>query len=560
MGGALIQLVAYGAQDIYITGNPQITFFKVVYKRHTNFSIESIEKTLNGSFTFGQKISCRINRNGDLLSKIYLRLTLPEGSASVGKWAWISKIGNVIIKKTTLTIGGSIIDTLYGDWINIWNELNRNNGNDRGYNNMIGNISDLTDLDSIHYEYTCFIPLPFFFCKNNGLVLPLIALQYHDVEINIELKPFHECIVKEKNCDIQNLNIADGRLLLDYIFLDSAERKRFAQASHEYLIEQVQVSENIVNSNLIRTKLNFNHPCKALYWGIKLNNYITGKTFLSYRSGSADRGTARSGISSDPDELLLEATKRFALKYAKSINGVLQGNPSPEGGTNLVFRNEELNPDTTSTQYNIFTRIGAKLKSEASNNNNAFANIKNIEVSNYLTRKEMSIPIDILCPNVADSETSTAPTSDVDNQGHENFDIMVYNWNNYGINIDGELNILNHGKIMLNNYDRIDFLPGNYFNYIQPYQYINHTPADGINMYSFALNPANHQPSGTCNFSRIDNAELVLILNDPRSKRHSAPFNNLSDYLENAAQLNIYAVNYNILRIMSGMGGLAYSN
>jgi hypothetical protein len=191
MGGGLLQLVAYGAQDVYLTGNPQITFFKVVYRRHTNFSIESIVQSFNGNVSTDGRVTCQISRNGDLLHKLYLEV---DGSSSFsGTSAPDAKLGHQMIKKVELEIGGQLIDRQYGDWMHIWNELTLPEGKKTGFNNMI-NSSD-TKL---------YIPLEFWFCRNVGLALPLIALQYHEVKVNIEFGTMN--------------SVTSASLYADYIF------------------------------------------------------------------------------------------------------------------------------------------------------------------------------------------------------------------------------------------------------------------------------------------------------------------------------------------------------
>lgn len=171
-----MQLVAYGAQDIYLTGNPQITFFKLVYRRHTNFAMESIEQTFNGSADFGKRVTTTISRNGDLITKIYVQLDLPTEAKVGGTFAWTRQIGNVLLKTVELEIGGQRIDKHYGEWLHIWNELTQTAEREVGYNNMIGNISDLYTPAASVTGRTLYIPLVFFFNKFTGLALPLIAL------------------------------------------------------------------------------------------------------------------------------------------------------------------------------------------------------------------------------------------------------------------------------------------------------------------------------------------------------------------------------------------------
>ena len=384
MGGGLMQLVAYGAQDIYLTGNPQITFFKVVYRRHTNFSMEAIEQTFNGSADFGKRVTCTVSRNGDLMHKVYLQVTVPACVTG-----YVPNLGQALIKFAEVEIGGQRIDKHYGDWMHIWNELSQEAGKKVGYNDMIGAAlaenSEETDL---------YIPLEFWFCRNPGLALPLIALQYHEVKINIEFRALSELTQDA------GLSLSAASLYVDYIYLDTDERRRFAQVSHEYLIEQVQFTgDESVSSVSNKIKLNFNHPCKELVWVVQ--------------------------------------------KDASVTNGV--------GGGRFDYTDGTENP------------------------------------------------------------------------------VLI-------------------AKLQLNGHDRFSERMGRYFNLVQPYQHHTNVPKTGINVYSFGLKPEEHQPSGTCNMSRIDNATLQLTLT-------AATVASGAD-----AKVRVYATNYNVLRIMSGMGGLAYSN
>ena len=229
MGGGLMQLVAYGAQDIYLTGNPQITFFKVVYRRHTNFSMESIQQTFNGAIDFDRKVTCTISRNGDLIHRIYLQVEFAAGS-TLNAWA-----GHKLVKSVEIEIGGQRIDKHYGDWLHIWNELTQTAGHYNGYKQMVSGTEFGDDLsssvDTLDAQ-VLYIPLQFWFCRNPGLALPLIALQYHEVKINIEFA--------SKSAVLTTGTLNDASLFVDYIYLDTDERRRFAQVSHEYLIEQLQ--------------------------------------------------------------------------------------------------------------------------------------------------------------------------------------------------------------------------------------------------------------------------------------------------------------------------------
>ena len=379
MGGGLMQLVAYGAQDIYLTGNPQITFFKVVYRRHTNFSVESIEQTFNGSPDFGKKVTVTVSRNGDLITNCYLQATLPAVVADGSGFSWSPEIGHALIKSVEVEIGGQRIDKQYSDWLSIWQQLTQESSAAGAYANMIGDVdaNSGTTTSATKAAYTVYVPLQFWFNRNPGLALPLISLQYHEVKFNIEF-----AALADVSTGVSTASLGDTSLFIDYVYLDTDERRRFAQTSHEYLIEQLQFTgdESITGTNN-KVKLNFNHPVKCLVWAVK-----------------------------------------------------------PAAAANFVY---------------------------------------------------------------------TGITS---------------------------------AKLQLNGHDRFAERAGSYFNWVQPYQCFGSSPADGINVYSFALKPAEHQPSGTANMSRIDNATLNITVT------------------ATDAVVKVYAVNYNVLRIMSGMGGLAYSN
>jgi len=463
MGGGLMQLVAYGALDIYLTGNPQITFFKVVYRRHTNFAVESIEQTFNGQADFGKRVTATISRNGDLIQQMYLEIVTPPMNTLLSTLTY--GFGNAIIKQVDIEIGGQLIDRQYGNWMNIWTELTIPEGKRAGYDNMVGNktnntpgraaiierpaviagegqlalppvvgvpavLADTTQaggLLCVTQRHRFYVPLQFWFNRNPGLALPLIALQYHEVKLNLELRNASE-LINVTVAPLQGALAAPTtgltcKLFVDYIYLDTDERRRFAQVSHEYLIEQVQFtgSESIgPNTSTKNVTLNFNHPVKELIW---VHNNV-----------------------------------------ANTTNNLLTGN----------------------------------------------------------------------------------------------------RWFNYSSSPTLHEDTFNTALLQLNGHDRFSVRHADYFRKVQNYEHhcrvprvsneldVNDNRSQFIYTYSFALSPEEHQPSGSCNFSRIDNAVLQL--------NYSAdPLTN-ADAVDEAMNLFIYAVNYNVLRIMSGMGGLAYSN
>ena len=411
MGGGLMQLVAYGAQDIYLTGNPQITFFKVVYRRHTNFAMEAIEQTFNGVADFGNKVVCTIARNGDLVGRMYLEIDVNvDNGVKLPK-----RFGHKLIKSAEVEVGGQRIDKHYGEWLNIWSQLSNSNEEVRKLNEMID--GDLRgDSDTVRKVY---VPLQFWFNRNPGLALPLIALQYHEVKVAIEFSKTDMTGLPSTLKKLDNVC-----LFCDYIFLDTDERRRFAQVSHEYLIEQLQTTGrcSVGMGGKTQLSLEFNHPVKELVWVCQKDGHKG-----TYNFAAADTDTTlTSPVGAD-----WASQETGAKEFVKSAKLQLNGHDRFRQRHGSYFR----------------------------------------------------------CLQTCQHHTGGAAqhTSHVD-----------------------------HAELQLEN----------------GYVYC----------YSFALRPEEHQPSGTCNFSRIDNAVLHM------------------DVATGSADAEVYAVNYNVLRIMSGMGGLAYSN
>jgi hypothetical protein len=432
MGGGLLQLVAYGAQDVYLTGNPQITFFKVVYRRHTNFAIEAIQQTFNGNAGYGNTVTCQISRNGDLINRMYLQVDVPKrkSTATTDGSTYQNYLGLRLIKSVVIEIGGQQIDKHYSDWLYIWNELSLPMGKRYAYDTMVGADKDILNWSA--QSTTLYIPFEFWFCRNVGLALPLIALQYHEVKVKIDFETKENCVSANDSADFDDIkNIS---LWADYIFLDTDERRRFAQLSHEYLIEQLQFtgSETLV-AGTNRIKLNFNHPCKELIWVAKPARTTNKTRWYDYNyADEADTSTASS--------LAVDGSSIFGGQYT----------------------------------------------------------------SNYLVISDVNPPL--------------------------------------------YKNPFKNAILQLNGNDRFALREGDYFNRVQPFQHHTNAPVfNSINVYSFALKPEDHQPSGTLNMSRIDTATLmVTTLPEANNLKYEG--------------INIYAVNYNVLRILSGMGGLAYSN
>lgn len=279
MSGGIIQLAAKGAQDIYLTGEPEITFFKMVARRHTDFSIETINQVFMGDLDFGQTITSKLSRNGDLVSGLCLKIVLPDPNPDIddpSKYEnfWVNSIGHALIDSVELEIGGVLVDRQNGMWMDIWSELTQKEEKKIGYGNMIGKKdTHYTPLyESCGEQITLYIPLNFWFCRNIGLALPIIALQYSDVKINLKIRPFDECIISKDGNKVPKVGRLHASLLVDYVFLSTEERFKFSQDSHEYLIEQLQYTTGSTiqeNQTSVSIDLPFNHPVKELLWVIR---------------------------------------------------------------------------------------------------------------------------------------------------------------------------------------------------------------------------------------------------------------------------------------------------
>jgi len=313
--GAVLQLAAYGTQDLYLTGNPQVTHFKAVIRRHTNFAMETVENYFDGKTAPGQRLQCKLQRVGDLVHQIYLRLDLPQLQSLQGVdniyTSWVNAIGYVIIDYIEVQIGERIIDKQYGQWMNIWSELITPALKRDALNTMVGRHDFYTPTTQ-NGPLKLYVPLQFWFCNNIGSSLPLVALQYQDVRINMKLKPFDLLWTSNdpenaKEILPDNISFDQISLLVDYIFLDEDERRYFAQNKHFYLIEQLQLSFQSIDvtrgENII--ELPFNHPVKELIWVIQGNNVKEKHQWINYS------GDVISLLGDEPKPPIKNAILRF---------------------------------------------------------------------------------------------------------------------------------------------------------------------------------------------------------------------------------------------------------
>jgi len=525
-----MQLVAYGAQDIYLTGNPQITFFKVVYRRHTNFSMETIQQTINGaSTTAGGNGTVTISRNGDLVSSVYITSSTPG-----------IQQGTHMVSKVEVEIGGQMIDRQYEEWNDVWNELSTPASKAAGLKCMTcdAGTSGQTAADGKDVGGVGMVQLPlnFWFCRNPGLALPLIALQYHEVKLKITWGT--KANVGE---------VAACKVWCDYIYLDTDERRRFAQVSHEYLIEQVQRQTAAASSS---QKLHFNHPVKELIWtSATANSYTDAKLVLNGH-----------------DRFAAQEEEYFQLRQPYQYHTAMpnQNLPSVAAFSDSahpvnIFTGTNINSDKVTAESfadtlvtpgkvmlstgGVTTALSGKTATKTKNETVS----EEIMIYSFLTSDLAITPVvnDKVTITIhgSQSRTHTAVAHQVTcriSQVHVGaLALGLTNTGNTHIQLDKRLTLVNVTQ-EINSGAKFTI---NHFRIEKGEIGIASTSkmTKKINVYSFALKPEEHQPSGTCNFSRIDNAKL-----------------NTTGLLGTTD--NIYAVNYNVLRIMSGMGGLAYSN
>jgi hypothetical protein len=482
MAGGLMQLVAYGAQDVYLTGNPKVTFFQAVYKRHTNFAMEVIQQTTNGSPASSGRVSVTIARNGDLVGNMHVALTPTTSNLTsnnvVCDTNWIAERA---IAAVELTIGGQRIDKHYQTWWRLYSEVFLNETDKYSWAKMTTLPTYIATSSNAPVQKV-YLPLLFFFNRNPGLYLPLIALQYHEVRLDFDLTNYYASYFGTTNA---------FEVWANYVYLDTEERRRFAQKGHEYLIEQVQhtggdavtsattAGQSEGTPQLIR--LSFNHPVKELVWCYTNPNVSapTGSGLGSNLNAMWNFCSVTSNINVTSNVQVLAASNNFVLTNTTGVPRLTIFPPPPAAAT------YPMGVAPTTAAGNCYWI-------------------------------EEGLPA--LGQFTSGATITYGPGAEV-----------------------GPLNLF---KVVLNGQDRFKEQAGKYFNQVQPFYHHSGQPYPGIYVYSFALQPEEHQPTGTCNFSRIDNAQVSV---------------QMKSLMQTTLQ-KLFAVNYNILRIQSGMGGLAFSN
>jgi len=324
--GGLLQLVAHGKQDVFLTGNPQMTWFKMVYRRYTNFAIESQPMYFDGTPDFGKRITCKVPSRGDLLSQIILEVSLPALTLTTGdSISYVNSIGHALIQEISIEIGEQQIDRQTGEWMEIWSTYTTPYDKQTGFNIMIGK-TDTNVAPQLFGPQKLYIPLRFWFCRNPGLALPLIALQYHPIRINLTLRPLNQLFYSSglsgplcNTLEVNPASITDLMLWGDYIYLDTEERRRFVSSAHEYLIEQIQYTSALAissGSTSASLRIEFNHPIRELFWFIQRSDMTRFHEYFNYSSLGLYEQGIRQDILQDT-VLQLDGFDRFQVRDAK---------------------------------------------------------------------------------------------------------------------------------------------------------------------------------------------------------------------------------------------------
>lgn len=563
MAGGILQIIAYGAQDVYLTNNPQITFFKVVYRRHTNFSIEVYEHTFLDGPNFGTKNMLTLPRNGDLATRMYLKIIVDSVTPNEGsRFAWIRRLGHAILESIEVEMGGVVIDKQTGTWLDIWYELARSDKHERGYLKMIGDTPEMTNFDSVTKpQYELFIPLRFWFNRHIGTALPLVAIQYHEIIFRIRINDVRRLIVTDSQFNnFGDFRILDVALLVDYVYLDKEERRRFAYVGHEYLIEQVQYTgEEPADLDKRRTKLHFNFPTKELIWAMRNGNYTINKKFLCYTNDDNwPKAIRRCAEEILENSILLLRGPIFEIDMYGNTVIITPGEDPPEEGTWEEFipgsgsssetrtSNGNINVVNNNKTMSLWINTSSLRVDDYNITGKISGNITVLEdetiilqdINSTITIRDISIPVELM--------TDTRVRSN---------DICLNQFSNYGVLIDGSANPIEFSRLEFNNQDRFEKRGGKFFNYLQPELHHSNTPKDGINCYSFSITPEAHQPSGSANLSKIENIIFSIWITDI-TKKEGLPELNLLN-LDN--RLYIFAFSYNVLRVVNGLTGLSYS-
>ena len=488
MGIGLLNLVSRGEEDLYLTSKPEVTFFKMVYKKHTNFSCESINQFFKTTPDFGNKVSLTISKNADLLGEIYLNVELPSIDTNlhsifppnIKKFKWVDKIGLALIKYISVKIGGVTINRLYGDWMYIYNELNLQKSQYKGYNYMIGDIDLLKNYSNGKENYTLKIPINFWFCKEPGLYLPLVSLYHHDVMIEIEFNPLEKLYKETPN--------------------------KYVEIENNFvLFKKNEIIEQIYDGNRYTGKfIYFDRTLKKLYYEKLNGDFEINSKFNLIGTESKFEASIKD------DSIIINDEPYFKNILPSIVNSYLL--------VNYIYLDSIERKKFRFTNHRYLVPLVENVTNQIINSNN-FTYKLNLKNPSKL----------IVWKAVLDSNL----------KNNDKFNYSTYPLTEY------EENIIESIKLVINSVERVQKYDSKYFTQLERYKSKLYNFNDHIYLYSFSLSPFEYQPSGSMNFSKIDDAYLQISLNKDINYK-------------NPVEITAYNYNYNILNIMDGLGGLGY--
>lgn len=493
MGLGLLLLVSIGKENIYLSTQPDITYFKIAYKRYTNFSTETVAQYFKNTPDFSRRSTVNISKNADLLGQIYIYIKLPDIIKSnhsilpnnIKKFAYVKKIGLAIIKYIDLEIGGILIERHFGDWLNIWNELTLDYGKITAFNKMIGNIELLTDYSNGKQSYGLNIPLNFWFCQDTGLALPLVSMTHNDIKIHIEFNDFNK-IYNESPTHYIQIN------------------EPFCLFNYNEIIKQ-----NIDGNIAIGKFIYFDIINQYLYYNKLKGDFIIPTINSSRYSIKGNDTNYEATIKLN--SLLIQDESYFRFNTPAIIEAYLLVNY-------IYLDNEErFNFINNSHQYLI-------------------SNIQNIAEQSFYS-SNISYKIPFINPNKIIFWRAQLISNINSND--------VFNYTLYPIT-DIPTNIIENESIIVNSIDRMQ--PNNVELYTNLQIYLNNFVSSslGIHQFSFSLNPKEYQPSGSLNFSQIDDTYIQMNLNKKIN-------------YQNTILIKSYGLQYNVFKITNGLGSLEFS-
>lgn len=550
MAGGLVQLAAYGVEDVYLTGDPQITFFKVLYRRHTNFAVESVIQYFSSPPNFGETVNCTISRVGDLIGRIFLYIELPAipkfidpmtgEEDAIKKFAWVNFLGGALLCEFSVDIGGKMIDKQYGEWLYIWSQVS--NRQDIALSKMVGDIPSLYTFSNGKQGYKLYIPLTFWFCRHNGLALPLIALASSDVKLIFTFRRAEECYrIGPTNSidileDVVPFNPGDyirqtinNQTIYGYVMdYDYLRKKLFYIKIHSPTAIKRSFESNQIKNNLPQTIINDpDYICNIPY---RIYNVITN-TYCTPTPNTREM----------VESIALPQRPRFGESFLY-VDYIYLDNEERNkfGRTNHEYLIEQIqfNKEIGITSPNVKMKLALNHPCKAfywvaQLDSMVGPNTMN-ELFNYTTSP---VHYAIGDPNINNLPPEYIP--EYCNQYPNANNKLIFYDRFYGESL------VVKNKLLMDGRERFHGRNYEYFNYVQPYEHHYRGPILGINVYSPALYPEENQPSSAINASKMEDIDLLVHLRNIVNPC-------------NTAKIRCYTINYNILRIFFNMGGLAF--